>query len=249
MIPTLSPATLTAMDTALSLFQDMTPEQHRQNRGRVRMNTPTNYVVVSALTEGRRWQLTLVEPRDADGDYEFTLTIYDLTKPTGEATAFEGTPWACKLAPGTNKFLGSIYEREALPIVPEHPLWDHCRALLQAALSKPWEFEERRWVKEQRRLKMAQVAPRVVTTGQLASYDGQQLWTLPAQLGVFVAETSGSLIRLTDSLQDSLSASYIPAGYTLRQRIGDLVAAIEEGDSRTAFQILDLLQAKLGITE
>ena len=58
-----------------------------------------------------------------------------------------------------------------------------------------------------------------------------------------------SLIRLTDSLQDSLSASYIPAGYALRQRIGDLVAAIEEGDSRTAFQILDLLRAKLGIKD
>ena len=213
MIPTLSPATLTAMDTALSLFQGMTPEQHRQNRGRVRMGTPS-YVVVSALTEGRRWQLTLVEPRDADGDYEFTLTIYDLTKPTGAADA-----------------------------------WDHCRTLLQTALSKPWEFEEHRWAKEQRRLKMAQVAPRVVPTGQLASYDGQQLWTLPAQPGVFSAETSGNLIRLTASLQDNLSASYIPAGYALRQRIGDLVAAIEEGDSRTAFQILDLLRSKLGITE
>lgn len=248
MLPTLSPATLAAMDTALSLFQGMTPEQHRQNRGRVRMGTPS-YVVVSALTEGRRWQLTLVEPREADGDPEFTLTIYDLTKPTGEADAFQGTPWACKIAPVTKKFMWCIYEREAIHVVPEHPLWDHCRTLLQTALSKPWEFEEHRWVKEQRRLKMAQVAPRVVPTGQLASYDGQQLWTLPAQPGVFSAETSGSLIRLTDSLQDSLSASYIPAGYALRQRIGDLVAAIEEGDSRTAFQILDLLRAKLGIKD
>lgn len=244
----LSPATLAAMDMALGLFKTMTPEQHRQNRGRVRMSTP-NYVVVSALTEGRRWQLTLVEPRDADGDYEFTLTIYDLTKPTGAADAFEGTPWACKLAPVTKKFMWCIYEREALSIPPEHPLWGHCRALLKDALSKPWEFEESRWVKEQRRMQMAQVAPRVRTNGQLASYDGQRLWTLPSQPGVFSAETGGSLIRLTDSLQDSLSASYIPAGYTLHQRIGDLVAAIEEGDSRTAFEILDLLRAKLGITD
>lgn len=244
----LSPAHISAFDTAIDLFKAMTPEQHRQNRGKLhtRTNQP-RFAVLNALTEGRRWQLVLTEPRDMqapESTYEFTLTVYDLTRTTCEADTFQGTPWACCTVVGGA--LLSVYERASFGITAEHRLWAFCHELLQDVLEKPWEFDHERWEREQRR---AALLPDIITHYQVASYDGQGLRELPGRAGVFVSERDGRLARLSSSFQDSLSARYIPAGYTLRQRIGDLTDAIEQGDRCAAFEILDILRAKLGITD
>lgn len=84
---------------------------------------------------------------------------------------------------------------------------------------------------------------------QVASYDGEKLHTLFGKEGVFLEAADGSMAKLTGGLTATLAASYVPAGYVLRQRIGDLEDAIREGNYTASMEILDLLRAKLGIKD
>lgn len=245
----LSPAHIAALDTALDLFTPMTPEQHRENRGTLYLRSgQPRFAVLNALTEGRRWQLTLTEPpdlNDPDSPYGFTLTVYDTTTPTREADTYEGTPWAVRMGAGGHML--SVYEHQMFQITPEHRFWSFCHNLLQDVLARPWEFDAARWVKEQQ---LQGILPPRVARHLIASYDGQPLRRLPGLSGVFVTEPNGTTVaRLTDNLQDSLSSSYVPAGFTLRQRIGDLEDAIREGNHFAVSEIIDLLRAKLGIKD